>query len=287
MLGINTVYIEGKIARDYGLERTEICPRKGGTRQERQKKMEDEIYFTDKENHPYSIHLPVYLFDWFKGHDLDAWFLDPQKEKADISLRLLEENLKRLENTGVEYVVTHFSGVYPHAQKTEDFQRRLTKALIKIEEMAKKYNIFVCIEYMGGNRGFWKPKDWIKETKNLSHVGILLDTGHLYFSSILNGFSFEEGFKTLLPIASAFHFWTIKGKKAYGESEAYRKFHHIMPRKDQKLSDGWAFDTETIFLRMAQTRKPIILEASKIYGGEDYFYKGIEEMVALYSNHSE
>ncbi len=284
MLGINTVYLSVADAKEWGFNRVEISPSPHGTKQERQKKMIDEMEYAKLINMPFSFHLPVYVFDWFHGRDLDAFFLDSNNNKSNMSMNLLEENLKRLSDCGVDYLVTHFSGVYRDSIRTKKTDEKARTALLKMQDIASKYGLLVYVEYMGGNRSFSEPELWLEYTHDLSNVGILVDTGHLYFSCELHGFDFEKKFELLRPNVDAFHFWSIFGHGAYESSEAYKKNHHIMPRIEQTRDKGWAFDTEDVFIRMKKTGKPIVLEATSRYNGREYFDAGAKEMLELEKN---
>ncbi len=283
MLGINTVYLSVDDTIDRGFDRVEVTPSPIGDKMKRQKKMTDGIEYTNSKNFPFSIHLPVYVFDWFKARDLDAFFLDEDDEKSNMSLELLRENLKKLSDCGVDYVVTHFSGAYRDAVRSKKVDEKARRIFLEIQEMANKYNIYVCAEYMGGNSSFYHPEQWLEATRELDDVGILLDTGHLYFSTQIHGLDLDENFELLRNHARAFHFWNIFGEGAYNTCDAYMKYHHIVPRLHQTRQDGWAYDAQDVFTRMHRTGRPIVIEATQRYNGIEYFEEGIDELLALNS----
>lgn len=284
-LGINTVHVEVEKMKALGLGRVEMCLGRQGDYPERLDKMERDIGLARAAGIPFSIHLPMYLFDWFKYDYLDVYFLDPDPIKRELSYRLLEENLKRMEVMGPEYCVLHFAGVYRKIRGPfPDFNKVLTEALERIDVMAGRYGVRILLEYMGSNIRFHRVEEWIEAVRDLRHVGLLTDTGHLYFASLIHSFDFMEALEALCPASDAFHLWTTKGQAVYSDSEYYLKYHHIIPHVDQLRSENWAFDTAAVFSRVAREKKPMIIEASTAYKGKDYFYDGISSIQALLKN---
>lgn len=248
-LGISTVHINVEKELDHlGFRRLEVGLGRAGTYEERFDKVEKEMAHAEAHQLPYSIHLPLYLFDWYEGDYLDAFYLDTCEEKRNMSYRLLEENLKRLGESTAEYYVLHFQGVYLSPYMNQGvFDKLLERSLQRINNLAKIYNKKILLEYFGSNIMFSDYIKWYESIKHFSHLGILMDTGHLYYASLLHNFSFDEGFMFLSDKCDAFHFWTTQGNKPYSDSHSYKTYHHISGHPDQKKSDGWAFDTTWVF----------------------------------------
>jgi len=281
-LGINTIHVTVDQLKTLGLGRVEMCLGRHGTHNERLAKMEGDIQRAQMLNIPFSIHLPMYIFDWFDGDYLDVFFLDSDLDKRELSYKLLEENLKRVSLLKPDYCVLHFAGVYGNVCGTfDDFKDVLKEAFQRINNMGKQYGVHILLEYMGSNIRFSDYKDWISGTKSLSHVGLLVDTGHLYFASLIHNFDYMEALDKLSSVAEAFHLWTTKGYETYGDSEYYQKFHHIIPHVEQLSSEGWAFDTEAVLERIARENRPMIIEASTVYKGRDYFYEGVSFIISF------
>ena len=277
-IGLNTVHIGIDELLELGIKRIEICLGRQGTYEQRLNKILNEIRIAEREKLNYSIHLPVYLNDWYDHDYLDAFFLDADEEMREISFRLLEENLQGLEALNNEYYVLHFSGIYRDSFDLEGFDERLGDALERTNQLAERYGKKIFLEYFGGNYGFNDIDQWIEEINKYDHLEILTDTGHLYFSSKINGFNFEEGLKKLVDHSAAFHLWTIRGEESYQNSEYYRKYHHVIPRFQQHKDDGWAFDVLDVVTDLKASKKPVIIEATNIYKGHDFFKEGIKEI---------
>ncbi len=281
-LGINTVHVDVDQLDDIGLGRIEMCLGRHGTYEERTAKMGRDIAHAKERGIPFSIHLPIVIPHDFEDDYLDVFFLDENKSRREMSFRMLEANLIEASKLQPDYCVLHFAGVYrAYATPFDDFEQVLGEALSRINSLAERHQVKVLLEYMGSNCKFFEYEQWIEKIAPYAMLGILTDTGHLYFSSLIHGFDYMQALNALASSSDAFHLWTTKGRGAYGDSQYYRDYHHIIPHKGQVLSDNWAFDSEHVIKRIAQERKPMIIEASTVYEGMSYFYEGIVWMVSL------
>lgn len=283
-LGINTVNLPIQKLDHFGLGRAEVCLGRGNTYTDRLKRTLSEIEYAELNKIPYSIHLPVYVEDWYPYDYLTAFFLDPSEDMRQLALRLLNYNLEHLSANNPDFYVLHFGGVYDNLHREKEFDLWLKDALDGVQALAKKHNVKILIEYFGSNKNFAHYSEWIEAVKTRSHLGLLTDLGHLHFASIINGFAYEEALAELVKESEAFHIWTTQGKEVYFKSDFYKTYHHIIPRLDQTIEDGWIFDLRKVFKLLKETGKPIILEASKIYEGENYFLDGVKECVELINN---
>lgn len=281
-LGINTVHLDMNEIIDLGLNRVEFVLGRGKSYEVRHREVMEGMKEAEMLEFPYSIHLPLFTFDWYEEDYLSAFYLDPDKEKRELSFKLLEENLIRLKEFHPEYCIIHFQGVYKFSQDEEKFKKLLNNTLIRLNELSVKYEITLLLEYFGSNYMFYKIDDWIKFINPYSNLGILCDTGHLYFSSIMHEFDFLEGLKKLSESSYAFHLWTTKGDKAYSDSEYYIEYHHIAANMTQKKNDGFAFDVKKVMDIISQYNRPIIIEASEKYQGRKYFLEGIRSIAGYF-----
>ena len=277
-LGINSLNFDFSLFKKYSFEHLEVCLGRKGTYKERLDRALNLIDNAQKKDISLSIHLPIYLFEWYSYDYLSAFFIHPDKKKRDKSFKLLKRNLEKLEKYDINFLVLHFPGINHKNKDIDNFDKFLDDSLNKINLLAKKYNQKILLEYFGSNVLFADYNIWIKKIKKFSNLGILLDTGHLYFSSILNDFDFNIAFNKLKNNCEAFHFWTTKGKEIYGNNDFYQKYHHIIPNINQKKNNNWAFDTKKIYENMLKTNKTIIIEASSLYKGKNYYYKSIDTL---------
>ncbi len=276
ILGINTVHIKVEEVKPLGFNRLEVCLGRSGTYEERYQKALSEMNYAQTHNIAYSIHLPIYLYDWFEGDYLDAFFLDADIDRREQSFKLLEANIEELKEMNAEYFVMHFPGVYlkPYIE-LETFDVLLKEGLNRINDIAKSANKKILLEYFGSNIMFSDYEYWTTLISPLSHLGILTDTGHLYYASLLHHFDFLEGFHHLSSYSDAFHLWTTMGDKPYSDNFYYKNYHHIAAHPNQKKSDGWAFDTTAVFQLLLGLNKPVVIEATPIYHGVEFFYESL------------
>ncbi len=279
LVGVNQVNLSIDEIKALNIKRVEICITQSRPYKKSLAAALETLDFCENAGLAYSIHLPLYIPEWYQEDYLAAFFLSKDDFLRQQSFDLLELNLKKLEKKNVDYYVLHFPGVNHTDTQHKDFNTFLESSLLKINALAKKYNAKILLEYFGSNILFNDYSQWIKIIKGFSNLGLLVDTGHLYFASKLVPFDFLEAFNVLVKEADAFHFWTTKGKHYYQNNEYYKTYHHIIPNFDQEAKEGWAFDSQFIFNQMLNQEKPIILEASNIYKGHSYLINSIQELL--------
>lgn len=281
-LGINAVHLDMKEIEALGLGRVEFVLARGRDYGQMLEDILAGVAEARDRGLSYSIHLPIYLFDWYQDDYLSAYYLDPDESRRALAFRFLEANLERLSGCGASYYILHFPGVYRYIQETGPFQAILEDSLRRLDELAARYGIRLLLEYFGSNFSFWRIDEWIERLAGCPHLGILCDTGHLYFSSVLHGFDFYDALGRLGPHAEAFHLWTTFSGGAYSDSESYRRYHHIAMHTAQKESEGFAFDAQKALELIRMFNRPTIIEASDRYGGREYFIEGIRTLVDFF-----
>lgn len=279
LIGVNQVNLSIEEIKKLNIKRVEICITQSRPYEASLKDALETLAFCEENSVAYSVHLPLYIPKWYQEDYLAAFFLSKNKVLRKQSFDLLEINLKKLKEKKADYYVLHFPGVNHTDESHENFESFLKASLTKINALAKKYNAKILLEYFGSNILFNNYHEWLELIKDFSNLGLLLDTGHLYFASKLVPFDFLEAFSVLVKEADAFHFWTTKGRYYYQNNEYYKTYHHIIPNFNQDKEEGWAFDPQFIFNQMLSQEKPIILEASNIYKGHDYLINSIEALL--------
>jgi len=281
-LGINMVHLDTEEILEMGLSRVEfVLARNDYT--EMHNDIMNGIKEAEKLNIPYSIHLPIFLYNWYEHDYLSAFYLDPGINKRELSFRFLRENLEKLKGCKAEYYIIHFSGLYKYIQEKSEFDKILNSSLKRLNDLAKEYDITLLLEYFGSNYTFSKVDEWIDKIIPYSNLEILCDTGHLYFSSIIHKFDFYSELEKLAKESYAFHIWTTKGEGTYFESEYYKKYHHIVLNLEQIELDGFVFDTKRVLNIINNQNKPIIIEASEKYYGRKYLLEGIKSIVKYFN----
>ncbi len=194
-LGCNSGYLSPKEIQTLGYNFIETSINKPVYDQAMVVKMLGDLDEAIKMQMRYAIHLPVFLSeDWVNQYDCyDAFYLDPNPEKREVSFQMLEENLSALTKMYAPmYFVIHFPGIYGlETVYTEDFDLLLDSALNRIDALGGKYGCTIALEYFATNLRFACYEEWIKKLEPLKHVAPLLDTGHLYFNCYKNNFDYD------------------------------------------------------------------------------------------------
>ncbi len=281
--GTNAVFIGLGEARELDLNRVEFCLGGMDAWESKAERIMRDMKLAQEASVAYSIHLPIFIPDWFGHYFLDAFYLDPDPAMRELSFSLLEHNLGRLTPSKCEYFVIHFPGRYERADyEAGTFKQILKDALARLDAMAKSHGALLLLEYFGSNESFYEIEDWKREIGKYASLGILLDTGHLYFASVVRKFDFMENLRLLSGAADAFHLWTTKGREAYCSNSFYVKYRHIPMRSGQRPKDGWAFDSDEAMKVISSAKKPANMEASCEYGGKEYIREGIESLKKFY-----
>lgn len=269
-LGINTFFIDVKESYDLGLKRVEIVtPSKEKALSDAEKAY--------KYSMKYSMHLPVFLPKWFEGGQWDVFFCDPSKEKREMSFALLEENLAFIKNFDTDYSISHFGGIVPllPEKESESYFDIVEESISRIQSLSEKYGIKLLIEYFGLNKNLFMPDEWITLVKKYDKLGLLVDTGHLYFSCANNSLDLHESLGKLGPHASAFHIWNTKGTDHYWE------YHHVAPNPSQCTEDGWAFSIPSLIQELSgfNNTASLIIEPNVLFGGKEYIIDSVKNML--------
>lgn len=278
-LGCNSNYLTPKQLKNMGFDRIETSLGRHLSYENMVKRNLKDIHEASTLDMGITVHLPIFLSEaWRETYDYyDGFYLDPDAEKRQLSFEVLEENLSQLKDfKGIDYFVIHFPGIYTMADDYEDFDGLLKTSLDRLQQLSQKYECKIALEYFPSNERFLSPLQWIEAIKPYDHLGILLDTGHLHFGCVLTNMSFDNVLETLAPHCLGFHIWNVWGEGAYGTSESYKIYHHIVPHIEQKKAEGWAFDTLPVMTRLRSFDKPIIIEASCKFKGEAYFIEALE-----------
>lgn len=271
-LGINTFFIDVKESFDLGLKRVEIVT----SSKEKALSDAEKAY---KYSMKYSIHLPVFLPKWFGGGQWDAFFCDPSEEKRELSFALLEENLDFVKSLNADYCISHFGGIVPLLPQEElkPYSEIIEQSISRLESLSEKYGVKILIEYFGLNKNLYLPGDWVSLVENHNQLGLLLDTGHLYFSCANNCLDLQDSLAALGSHASAFHIWNTKGTDHYWE------YHHVAPNPSQTIDTGWAFSISQLISQLDSfnCNAPLIIEPNVLFGGKEYIVESIKSMLKI------
>lgn len=286
-LGINVMHILPQRAISLGCKHLEVCLMWQGNREASLLKtlevlqgIEDEtIHAQSEESVKYSIHLPV-VFNDYPYSVFSSFFLDEDEGRREAAFELIEINFEALSAYKPAFFVSHFAGIY-QSQPGPLAHQRLMAALQRLNDLCQRYNVTLLLEYFGLNPNLCTIEQWSRICE-FDHLGILVDTGHLYFSCQIHGFDYKDMLLGFSKIASAFHVWNTHFEAGvYENSTSYTKYHHLVPLGDQTRNAGFAIDMAETMGILKATGKPVIIEASILYGGPLCLETSISEWVTF------
>jgi len=278
-IGTNSMHVSPQTAKVIGCSHVEICLMWQGDLEESIALTYQTLDEVESLAIPYSIHLPIHLGDYSHGV-FSSFFLDSNEALLESSYKLIEENLQALARFKPQFYVMHFAGVYPLVDSSVN-EEKVTAALNRLNDLAGKHHVKLYLEYFGLNENLIHPEQW-RCIKNFPNLGVLIDTGHLYFSARMHGLDYQQMLVSFCEFADAYHVWnTQMAPGVYDESASYRAYHHIAPRRNQKKENGFSIDMEWTMRLLASTLKPVIVEASTTFGGEAMLVECLKEWVSF------
>ncbi len=261
-IGINVMHISPERALALGCKHLEVCLMWQGNPEASLQKTLEVLQGIEALN--YSVHLPVVLND-YPYSVFSSFFLDEDDQRREAAFQLIAANLEALKGFKPAFFVSHFAGIY-QIQPESLARERLMTALQSLNDLCKHYNVTLLLEYFGLNSNLCTLEQWSKICE-FDHLGILVDTGHLYFSCQIHGFDYREMLLGFSKIASAYHVWNTHFEPGvYENSLSYQQYHHLVPLANQTRETGFAIDMADTMAILKATGKPVIIEASILYG---------------------
>lgn len=275
LLGTNVTHIEPRRALELGCKHLEVSLLWEKSLDRAEANTLAKISEIAKLDCDYSIHLPIFSKD-YPYHIFSAYYLDEDPKVRQVAFSMLELNLEKLKSFRPKFYVIHFSGVYP--RRPEAMEREiLAETLGKLDNLARRYNTKLLLEYFGFNLSLLKAEDW-RPVLSYPNLRILLDTGHLLFSARMHNLDYKGLFEAFLPMCEAIHLWN-SGDDAgtYEDSESYMRFHHMVPRRFQSSELGYGLDMEWVSQSLQLVEVPVIIEASLLHKESGSLEEAINE----------
>jgi len=223
-----------------------------------------------------SIHSPLERMPWYHSPPTYTFLCDMDEKKRDISLKMIEDTMKKAQEFEVDYVVVHFP-----TPKSRDSDGATYDELFQIAwqsagalaEMAETYETDIHIEGFGPSP-FLNTYFIEKVITEFPSLRYCFDVGHMHIAADQFGFDFYEFTKDMAPYVGSVHLWNTRGMDDY---LAYR---HIPVHPSQDSQEGWGNIPRVLQLLLAENPScSIILESSLQYprelGGYD-IREGVE-----------
>ncbi|MFC1950869.1 sugar phosphate isomerase/epimerase family protein [Chloroflexota bacterium] len=215
-----------------------------------------------------SIHVPLVKPDWYPHPPTICYLCDADRDKQDLSLRMVEETLKQAGDYDTEYVVVHHPHPLEEPDGTEyaELRKIALDSAYHLSKLSDKYKQEIHIEGYGPNPLL--RLDFLKEVfSTFPNLKFCFDTGHLNVDSKKRGLDFYEFANGLAEHIGSIHLWN------YSDSGDYKNFMHVPVHPSQLPKDGWV-DVELILKTLWGHVKAVIFENVPRYpkelGGYDY-----------------
>lgn len=229
-----------------------------------------------KHNLKWSIHVPLVQLDWYPQPPTWSFLCDPDKDKRELTMKMIMLSMEHAEELGAEYMVVHFPSPISeeHNENKAKLESIARKSCDRLAELSLKRKIPVHVEGVGTtpliNAGFLTPL--LKDYAPPLHY--CLDTAHTQLASLSNDFDLYDFEKELLPYLGSVHLWNTRGKHDYA---AYR---HIPVHPSQSAAEGWVDIAKVLkIMGSAKSSLPIIFESDRLYPealGEFDYREGVK-----------
>ena len=213
-------------------------------------------------NLKWSIHVPLVKLDWYPQPPTWSFLCDPDREKRELTMKMIKLSMQHADEFGAEYIVVHFPAptAEEHQESKEKLQSIAWKTCDSLAELSLKWKMPIHVEGVGASPlidvEFLAPllKDYAPPLR------YCFDTAHTKLASLSNGFDLYEFERQLLPYFGSVHLWNTRGKHDY---ETYR---HIPVHPSQSAADGWVDIAKVLqILGSAKSSLPIIFESDRLY----------------------
>jgi len=224
-----------------------------------------------RHNLEWSIHAPLIQLDWYPRPLTWSFLCDTDRDKRELTMKMITLTMEQADEFGAEYVVVHFPS--PTSEESDEGGSKVEaiarKSCDRLAELSLKRGIPIHVEGVGAssliNAGFLKSV--LKEYS--PPLRYCFDTAHTHLAAIHNGFDLYAFEAELLPYLGSAHLWNVRSK------DDYLAFRHIPVHPSQSAGDGWV-DIARVLQIMGSIRNslPIIFESERLYpeelGNYDY-----------------
>ena len=224
-----------------------------------------------RHNLEWSIHAPLIQLDWYPRPPTWSFLCDTDRDKRELTMKMITLTMEQADEFGAEYVVVHFPS--PTSEESDEGGSKVEAIARKscdwLAELSLKRGIPIHVEGVGAssliNAGFLKSV--LKEYS--PPLRYCFDTAHTHLAAKHNGFDLYAFEAELLPYLGSAHLWNVRSK------DDYLAFRHIPVHPSQTAENGWV-DIARVLQIMGSIRNslPIIFESERLYpeelGNYDY-----------------
>jgi sugar phosphate isomerase/epimerase len=224
-----------------------------------------------RHNLAWSIHSPLIQLDWYPQPPTWSFLCDLDRDKRELTMKMIRLTMEQADELGAEYVVAHFPS--PSSEESDEGGPKVEaiawKSCDRLAELSLKKEIPIHVEGVGAspliNAGFLKSV--LKEYS--FPLRYCFDTAHTHLAALKNGFNLYDFETELQPYLGSVHLWNVRSK------DDYLSYRHIPVHPSQTAEDGWVDIARVLqIMGEASNSLPIIFESDRLYpeamGNYDY-----------------
>ena len=230
-----------------------------------------------------SIHTPLVRPEWYPDPPTWTFLCDVNREKRELSLRMIQETLEQAGEYDAEYVVVHFPS--PAHEATEVSYPELREIALEscyhLDKLSERYKVAIHLEGFGPSP--FLTTDFLTEVlSQFTAFRYCFDTGHMNLTAQRSGFDLYAFGSELPRYIGSIHLWNTRG------IDDYLAFGHIPVHPSQEPEQGWV-DIARVLRVLGLLSQPIIFESAHHYpemlGNYDYRdgVKWVKQLVATLS----
>ena len=216
----------------------------------------------------WSIHTPLIQLDWYPQPPTWSFLCDEDKDKQDLTIKMITLTAQHAEELGAEYIVVHFPSPGSDTDCDDKHVDIARRSCDRLADISVKRKISIHVEGVGAS-SLINAEFLTTVLKEFSPLRYCFDTAHTNLAALEHEFDLYELYRELLPYLGSMHLWNTRGRDDY---LAYR---HVPVHPSQSTEDGWV-DIPRLLKELNNSRStlPIIYESEPSYpeelGGYDY-----------------
>ncbi len=160
----------------------------------------------------FGIHAPLFRDVDYPEYALMASLVDPDGERRERAVRLMDSEIRQAAEWEADYVVLHLQRNLllngesaPEGWDEEDGIQLAIETVSQVAETAAGLNMPIHLENMMGAPIFHSPEAYVRLCEAVPGVRLCLDIGHLALDAAYFGFDVVEAATMLAPYTGSLH----------------------------------------------------------------------------------
>jgi sugar phosphate isomerase/epimerase len=181
----------------------------------------------------FSIHAPLPTPFDYPGRATTSFLLDPDAQKRQATLQMLNRTIQVAAEWGALYVVVHFGGLHSDGLSRPEVLELADRVATQLNAWAEELGAPLHLEYAAYNPSFATPEDLADMVARYPYLYVCLDIGHARVGAEMLGIDEWDAIRLLAPHTRSMHMWTTRGR------EDVRRYRHVPVHPALTPADGW------------------------------------------------